>query len=115
MQSFLSFFTGSEHQLSTMFLLKGKDLLMELKRQKPTGLFLWHFETKRIVRHDPEGRTENFLEERRMFSTENYSLQIKNLGLSDSGLYQAVDGSGEEDKVIAQYHVTVQGMFPETE
>ena len=101
-----------------MFLLKGKDLLMELKTQKPTGLFLWLFERKKIVRHDhgrTEGRAEYFFEERGMFSKENYSLQIKNLGLRDSGLYQAVDGSDEVDKVIAQYHVTVQGMFPETE
>ncbi|CAL8326470.1 unnamed protein product [Arctogadus glacialis] len=93
---------GSEHHTSTVFLLKGKDLFMEINAQKPTGLFLWRIKTKRIIRHDPDGRTVVF------FNKKNYSLQIENLRLNDSGIYQAVDMSGKEDKVIAEYNVTVQ-------
>ena len=87
---------------------------MELKTPKPNGVFLWGFNTKKIIRHDPEGRSDNYFNERAEFSKENYSLQIKSLELIDSGIYQAVD-SGEEDTVIAEYNVTVQGMFTETE
>ena len=87
---------------------------MEIKAQKPTGLFLWRFQTKKIIRHDPEGRT-HFFNKTAVFSKKNYSLQIENLRLNDSGIYQAVDMGGKEDKVIAEYNVTVQGMFTETE
>ena len=41
-------------------------------------------------------------------------MQIKNVGLNDSGLYHAVD-SGAEETIIAGYNVTVQGMLTETE
>ena len=57
---------------------------------------------------------DNKLEERAEFSTVSYSLRIKNLGLNESGLYQALDSS-KEAEIIADYHVTVQGMFTETE
>ena len=87
---------------------------MEIKAQKPTGLFLWRFQTKKIIRHDPEGRT-HFFNKTAVFSKKNYSLQIENLRLNDSGIYQAVDMGSKEDKVIAEYDVTVQGMFTETE
>ena len=87
---------------------------MEINTQKPNGLFLWRFKPKKIVRHDSDGRTR-FFDKRAKLSTENYSLQIENLRLNDSGIYQAVDMGGEEDKVIAEYNVTVQGMFTETE
>uniref|UniRef100_A0A8C5AP97 Immunoglobulin subtype domain-containing protein n=1 Tax=Gadus morhua TaxID=8049 RepID=A0A8C5AP97_GADMO len=98
---------GSEHHTSAVFLLKGKDLFMEINTQKPNGLFLWRFKPKKIVRHDSDGRTR-FFDKRAKLSTENYSLQIENLRLNDSGNYQAVDMGGEEEKVIAEYNVTVQ-------
>ena len=88
---------------------------MELKTPKPNGVFLWRFKNRKIIRHDPEGRSDNLFNERAEFSKENYSLQIKSLELIDSGIYQAVDIGGKEDKVIAEYTVTVQGMFTETE
>ncbi|CAL8317050.1 unnamed protein product [Gadus morhua 'NCC'] len=99
---------GSEHHTSTVFLLKGKDLFMEINTQKPTGLFLWRINKKKIIRHDPDGKTKDFFNKRAEFSKNNYSLQIENLRLNDSGIYQAVDMGGEEDKVIAEYNVTVQ-------
>ena len=48
------------------------------------------------------------------FSTANYSLRIKNLALNESGLYQALDVS-KDVVIIADYHVTVQGILTETE
>ena len=112
---FSYFLTGSELNLSTVFLLKGNDLFMELQTQKPAGQLTWQFKKIRILRHNPKGDTQNFYGTRAEFSTNNYSLQIKNVGLNDSGLYEALDISGQKDEVIAGYHVTVQGMFTETE
>uniref|UniRef100_A0A8C5FB52 Uncharacterized protein n=1 Tax=Gadus morhua TaxID=8049 RepID=A0A8C5FB52_GADMO len=100
---------GSEHHTSTVFLLKGKDLFMEINTQKPTGVFLWRYKSQKIIRHDPDGRTL-FFDKRAKLSTENYSLQIENLRLNDGGIYQAVDIGGKEDKVIAEYNVTVQAV-----
>ncbi|XP_030219576.1 uncharacterized protein LOC115548848 isoform X1 [Gadus morhua] len=99
---------GSELNLSTVFLLKGNDLFMELQTQKPAGQLTWQFKKIRILRHNPKGDTQNFYGTRAEFSTNNYSLQIKNVGLNDSGLYEALDISGQKDEVIAGYHVTVQ-------
>ena len=86
--------------------------------QKPTSLFIWRFKTNdnNIIRHflDQTVPFTNFYGKRVEYSTKNYSLQIKNVGLIDSGLYHAVD-SGAEETIIAGYNVTVQGMFTETE
>ena len=111
---FSYFLTGSELNLSTVFLLKGNDLFMELQTQKPAGQLTWQFKKIRILRHNPKGDTQNFYGTRAEFSTNNYSLQIKNVGLNDSGLYHAIE-SGAEVTIIAGYNVTVQGMFTETE
>ena len=81
-------------------------------------IFIW----KRIIRskeliiitYFTDTFLDNKLGERAEFSTASYSLQIKNLGLNESGLYQALDSS-KEAEIIADYHVTVQGMFTETE
>ena len=110
------FFTGSELNLSNVFLLQGKDLFLELKMQKPTSQLVWRFKTKKnIIKDNPKQTTfENFYGKRVEYSTKNYSLQIKNVGLNDSGLYHAVD-SGAEETIIAGYNVTVQGMLTETE
>ncbi|XP_030219579.1 uncharacterized protein LOC115548848 isoform X4 [Gadus morhua] len=102
---------GSVLNLSNVFLLKGKDLFLELKMQKPTSLFIWRFKTNdnNIIRHflDQTVPFTNFYGKRVEYSTKNYSLQIKNVGLIDSGLYHAVD-SGAEETIIAGYNVTVQ-------
>ena len=84
--------------------------------QKPTSQLVWRFKTKKnIIKHNPKQTTfENFYGKRVEYSTKNYSLQIKNVGLNDSGLYHAVD-SGAEETIIAGYNVTVQGMLTETE
>ncbi|XP_059914010.1 uncharacterized protein LOC132462473 [Gadus macrocephalus] len=101
---------GSELNLSNVFLLKGKDLFMELKTQQPTSQFVWRFKIKNnIIRYIPgqKGDFENVYG-KRVFNKElNYSLQIKNVGLNDSGLYHAID-SGAQETIIAGYNVIVQ-------
>ena len=84
--------------------------------QKPTSQLVWRFKTKKnIIKDNPKQTTfENFYGKRVEYSTKNYSLQIKNVGLNDSGLYHAIE-SGAEVTIIAGYNVTVQGMFTETE
>ncbi|CAL8326473.1 unnamed protein product [Arctogadus glacialis] len=97
---------------NSLFLLKGNDLLLEIETPKPkVKVFHW----KRIIRskeliiitYFPDKFLDNKLGERAEFSTASYSLQIKNLGLNESGLYQALDSS-KELVIIADYHVTVQ-------
>ena len=92
---------------------------MEIKTPKPK---VQSFQWKRTIRskelliitYYPNKFLDNKLGERAEFSTASYSLRIKNLGLNESGLYQALDSS-KEAEIIADYHVTVQGMFTETE
>ena len=100
-------------------MLKGKDVIMKIETPKhKVQSFFW----KRIIRskeliiisYFSDKFLDNKLEERAEFSTVSYSLRIKNLGLNESGLYQALDSS-KEGEIIADYHVTVQGMFTETE
>ena len=104
---------------NSLFLLKGNDLVMKIETPKSkVDAFNW----KRIIRskelliitYFPDTFLDNKLGERAEFSNVSYSLRIKNLGLNESGLYQALDSS-KEALIIADYHVTVQGMLTETE
>ena len=48
-----------------------------------------------IITYFPDKFLGNKLGERAEFSNVSYSLRIKNLGLNESGLYQALDSSKE--------------------
>ena len=99
-------------------MLKGNNLVMPIKTPTPkVKVFQWRSKIRAreysLITYIPNAIPINNFGERAEFSTTNYSLRLKNLALNQSGLYQAVEVS-KEVGIIADYHVTVQGMFPET-
>ncbi|XP_059913933.1 uncharacterized protein LOC132462418 [Gadus macrocephalus] len=111
---FIFWFRGLQgYTNNSLFLLKGNDLIIEIETPKTkVKVFQWKSKIRSkeftIVTYFPDSKfLNNDFGERAEFSTEKYSLQIKNLALDESGLYQAVDASNEV-LIIADYHVTVQ-------
>ncbi|XP_071372037.1 SLAM family member 9-like [Centroberyx affinis] len=99
--------------VSRVFVLKGEDVRLEV--QKPDLLrgdfdFSWTFKNENTVVGLPYNGVPNFQRNYRGrvdFSTEDYSLRLKNLQEADSGVYTA-EMSGDEKHTVAEYSVTVQ-------
>ncbi|XP_062413718.1 uncharacterized protein LOC119207443 isoform X2 [Pungitius pungitius] len=97
-----------------VFVLKGRDLLLELHADLPGGLSYvdWKINKtvnlvrfkpgrKLIVLHNVSGGFE--------FPEKNFSVILKNLQEADSGVYSAVAVTDSGDKPLTEYKVTVQG------
>ncbi|XP_059916001.1 uncharacterized protein LOC132463704 isoform X1 [Gadus macrocephalus] len=110
---FSFWFTGLQgYTNNSLFLLKGNDLVMKIETLKSkVDVFHWKrtIGSKEffIITYYTDEFKKNLFGERAEFSTVNYSLQIKNLALNESGLYQALDAS-KDVVILADYHVTVQ-------
>ncbi|XP_062413726.1 uncharacterized protein LOC119209535 [Pungitius pungitius] len=114
---FVSLLTSCEAQgtiETPVFVLKGRDLLLELDADPPDGISYvdWKInKTVQLVRiplnkephvlHSFTGRFE--------FPEKKFSVILKNLQETDSGVYSAVAGTSTGDKPVSEYKVTVQG------
>ncbi|KAK0140417.1 hypothetical protein N1851_022610 [Merluccius polli] len=90
---------------------------MEIQTLKPNRplTFLWRLKDKyNIIVYYPGGETITDFRDRTQFRTEDFSLLYKNLDLNDGGLYQAAIRHSDIEEILAEYNVTVQGMFTET-
>ena len=85
--------------------------------QKPKYQTVWRVKiqskTYTILTCTPGSEPMNYYGDKAEFSKTTISLRLKNLTLNDSGLYQAVVTSATQD-IVAEYQVTVQGMFTKT-
>uniref|UniRef100_UPI003AADE846 SLAM family member 9-like n=1 Tax=Centroberyx gerrardi TaxID=166262 RepID=UPI003AADE846 len=99
---------------SRVFVLKGEDVRLDV--QKPDLLrgdfifFSWTFKSKYTVvglPYNAEPSVHKNYIGRVEFSTEDYSLGLKNLQEADSGVYTA-EMSGDEKHTVAEHSVTVQ-------
>lgn len=100
--------------MTSVFVLKGEDVLLEVPNPdflKLRYYFTWTFKNQNIVLmlYNRRQIVTDIYTGRVDFSTENYSLTVKNLQESDSGLYTAVL-TGEKEQIVAEYQVTVQGQ-----
>nr|XP_040026004.1 uncharacterized protein LOC120814977 isoform X2 [Gasterosteus aculeatus aculeatus] len=114
---FVSLLTLCEAQgtiVTPVFVLKGRDLLLKLHADPPEGFLLVNWKinkTVTLVRFDPSGKptvihnvTGGF-----EFPENKFSVILKNVQEVDSGVYSAVAGTLEGDKLLTEYKVTVQG------
>nr|XP_040025897.1 uncharacterized protein LOC120814867 isoform X2 [Gasterosteus aculeatus aculeatus] len=114
---FVSLLTLCEAQgtiVTPVFVLKGRDLLLKLQADLPEKFLLVNWKinkTVTLVRFDPSGKpTVIHNVTGRVQSGENkFSVILKNVQEVDSGLYSAVAGTLEGDKLLTEYKVTVQG------
>ncbi|XP_077955960.1 CD48 antigen [Gasterosteus aculeatus] len=114
---FVSLLTLCEAQgtiVTPVFVLKGRDLLLKLHADPPEKFLLVNWKinkTVTLVRFDPSGKrtvihnvTGGF-----EFPENKFSVILKNVQEVDSGVYSAVAGTLEGDKLLTEYKVTVQG------
>nr|XP_040026679.1 uncharacterized protein LOC120815783 isoform X2 [Gasterosteus aculeatus aculeatus] len=102
--------------VTPVFVLKGRDLLLKFDADLPDGVLAvdWKInETVTLVRFLPSGK-QNVLHNSTggfEFPEKNFSVTLKNLQEADSGLYAAVAATAATtgDKLLAEYKVTVQG------
>ncbi|XP_067385223.1 SLAM family member 9-like [Channa argus] len=104
-------FAGST-AVTPVFVQKGHDVLLEVRKDvlEKFGFFLWKLEEDILVLFRPNsgpivskrytGRVE--------FSVENYSVKLKNVQETDSGLYAARVTETDDGQTVASYYVTVQ-------
>ncbi|XP_067385224.1 SLAM family member 9-like isoform X1 [Channa argus] len=104
-------FAGST-AVTPVFVQKGHDVLLEVKKDDVPDDFLyvvWKFSEDVLVIFTP--KSEPIVSERYTgrveFSVENYSVKLKNLQETDSGLYTAQVITNKQ-KILAEYKVTVQ-------
>ncbi|XP_067385211.1 SLAM family member 5-like isoform X2 [Channa argus] len=98
--------------VTPVFVQKGHDVLLEVKKDVPKKfvVFVWRFSEDFLVTFTPKSEptvTERYTG-RVEFSVENYSVKLKNLQKTDSGLYTARVTDTEGEKNVANYIVTVQ-------
>ncbi|XP_062413721.1 SLAM family member 9-like isoform X2 [Pungitius pungitius] len=97
-----------------VFVLKGRDLLLELHAGPPERVLFvdWKInKTVTLVRFEPTGEP-NVLHNVSggfEFPDKNFSVTLKNLQEADSGVYSAEAGTFKGNKPLAEYKVTVQG------
>ncbi|XP_026229985.2 CD48 antigen-like [Anabas testudineus] len=99
--------------VTPVFVQKGNDVLLDvIKADVPEDfiLLVWRFnESDVLVTYSP-GREPTVFEGYRgrvEFSVKNYSVKLKNLQKTDSGVYTARVTASQE-KIVAEYNVTVQ-------
>uniref|UniRef100_A0A8C5CQ52 Immunoglobulin subtype domain-containing protein n=1 Tax=Gadus morhua TaxID=8049 RepID=A0A8C5CQ52_GADMO len=93
----------SGHPMETLFVLEGDDLSMVIHGPTPVDQFLWRatIQLKKytILTYQPGTEPKKYYGKRAEFSKTTFSLQIKNLRLNESGLYEAVVISATQDIV----------------
>uniref|UniRef100_A0AAQ4R0M9 Immunoglobulin subtype domain-containing protein n=1 Tax=Gasterosteus aculeatus aculeatus TaxID=481459 RepID=A0AAQ4R0M9_GASAC len=105
-------FTGTI--VTPVFVLKGRDLLLKLHADPPEGVLFvdWKInKTVTLVRIQLNGEqtVDPRFTGRVQFGENKFSVILKNVQEVDSGVYSAVAGTPTEDKLVAEYKVTVQG------
>uniref|UniRef100_A0A3B5MX09 Immunoglobulin V-set domain-containing protein n=1 Tax=Xiphophorus couchianus TaxID=32473 RepID=A0A3B5MX09_9TELE len=92
------------------FVRSGSNLLLEAKTTElgENEEFIWKFNTTINLVKFRHG-VDPFIKyvQRTVFSTQNYSLLLRNMQHSDTGNYKEII-SGLEDKIVAEYTVIVQ-------
>ncbi|XP_017541734.1 natural killer cell receptor 2B4-like isoform X1 [Pygocentrus nattereri] len=107
---FVLFSLVSFTESSDVFKLVGSSV--QLGTQHPVPKFddlTWVLNTTNVVKYFPQFKTTKHYtgyEGRVEFNEETYSLTLKNLQKTDSGLYEA-KVSGEKNKVVAEYRLSV--------
>lgn len=97
-----------------VFVRTGTDLLLDVK--EPVTLndsdLTWKYNgNKNIAKVSSNNERKIYRnDENRAVVFGNCSLLLKNVRQSDNGMYRA-QTSGDEDKIVAEYAVTVQGKF----
>ncbi|XP_062413722.1 SLAM family member 7-like [Pungitius pungitius] len=97
-----------------VFVLKGRDLLLELHADLPEKFSFvdWKInKTVDLVRIESSGEPNVFKDftGRLEFPDKHFSVILKNLQEADSGVYSAEAVTPTEDKPLTEYKVTVQG------
>ncbi|XP_051809267.1 T-lymphocyte activation antigen CD86-like isoform X2 [Acanthochromis polyacanthus] len=108
--SILVFMQGSS-AVPRVFVQKGKDVLLEVPKSfapQQNDILTWKFNaSNNLVRFIPETVPKIFDNYAGRVSVTNFSVKLKNLQAADSGVYEA-RVSGDKDRTIAEYSVTVQ-------
>ncbi|XP_049454693.1 CD48 antigen-like isoform X1 [Epinephelus fuscoguttatus] len=112
--SLLSCKAQGSSAVTPVFVKKGEDVLLNITRAdglEQVILFSWKFNEKDIlVAFVPNNNPTVFpnYTERIEFSVENYSVKLKNLQKTDSGVYTAHGTRVPKELKVAEYKVTVQ-------
>ncbi|KAL7387734.1 hypothetical protein ABVT39_028332 [Epinephelus coioides] len=100
--------------VTPVFVKKGEDVLLSITRAdelEEVIVFSWKFNEKDVlVTFVPNNTPKVFPKyaERIEFSVENYSMKLKNLQKTDSGVYTARATKISQEVKVAEYKVTVQ-------
>ncbi|XP_067309550.1 natural killer cell receptor 2B4 [Pseudorasbora parva] len=110
--SLLTYNTGFSAEIS-VFVKTGDSVQLDTQTQElPEFDYLnWrNFKSENIVKYSNETKTikklHNSYKDRVDFNTETFSLTLKNMQKTDSGLYRAI-ASGDSEKTIVTYRVSV--------
>ncbi|XP_045907267.1 uncharacterized protein LOC123972083 isoform X1 [Micropterus dolomieu] len=101
--------------VTPVFVQKGKDVLLNIMTADvPENLFIlsWRFNQKDVLVTffpDKEPTVSNNYTGRIETDVKKYSLKLKNLQEADNGVYTARVTGSEEERILAEYNVTVQG------